>query len=875
MMRKLFTLFVLLTVAVLAANAQDRKTWDFTKGFKATTIANLTADETNWTASEGSGRKWFESKKRTGGTEISCTVNGETWIVPETQGLIFHASSAKHLNVVYDGGTNDDTHIWLNGAKGEDAVTIPGVPAGDSLVVVFSSHGGNAERGFKVSTSGVSDINGATTFASGGQSRVVLFNNNETAVDVKLSANVGGMHFYYFQIGEGDTVAPAQMAYITDASVKPIEDDNVYQLLSQREGDEVTVFDLSTQTINPEQLRDFKVTIIGPTVDVSKAAVLKEALSWTPILCLNASIVAEWGYAEVETTAAFARINETKSQMFTDVELETSEEEGSVLILAESGFDAQAEALRLSSYFDGDDVLAVTMDEEDPATFIHTHNITHNGYIYFPYVPDYTAAAAQALNNAVDMLADSKADVTAAAMPTLKLEYKDLNTNIIMTAPKLPKAQVYYTLDGTDPDTGSLLYDEPVNVTTETVVKAVAIAEGYTLSSVSEITADIRTQPKTPVISWSMVEDGKTKVTLSCESEDADIFYNITNTTDTLASSKYTGEPFYINMPQTVTAFSVTGGMVFSEPVSERVLVKNPRVVIDVASHFAALRWDGNNPDSLTVANGKGMFSWGASAATQWLGEGTEETVVDPETGDETTVTVHTDADLRPYEIRNEPLDEPQWALYSRGECLVWQTNTPDNKDIGNNEGGYHPSVAEDIDELFPVSNYDVQFYKLFSGEQPNADIRTIDKYTAPLDVVVLANMQGGNLLVQVSTDNENWIAVGDTINPTGNSRMWNKFTRSYDVEGDVYVRLAHVAGGTGAKIFDIYIANQGEKSNALIAEIQQEFDQYMSGIEEVRHTLTATKGIYNLNGVRLPAMQRGLNIVVESDGTVKKVLMK
>ena len=50
-MKKFFTL-ALLALLSFTVQAEDRKTRDFVnKGFKATTINNLEADATNWTAS--------------------------------------------------------------------------------------------------------------------------------------------------------------------------------------------------------------------------------------------------------------------------------------------------------------------------------------------------------------------------------------------------------------------------------------------------------------------------------------------------------------------------------------------------------------------------------------------------------------------------------------------------------------------------------------------------------------------------------------------------------------------------------------------------------------------------------------------------------
>ena len=46
-MKKTFTLILFLVCLALSASAQDKKTWDFTLGVSAETIANLEADP-NW-----------------------------------------------------------------------------------------------------------------------------------------------------------------------------------------------------------------------------------------------------------------------------------------------------------------------------------------------------------------------------------------------------------------------------------------------------------------------------------------------------------------------------------------------------------------------------------------------------------------------------------------------------------------------------------------------------------------------------------------------------------------------------------------------------------------------------------------------------------
>lgn len=864
-MKKFFFFTFLCLLLSVDASAQGRKTWDFTKGFSGTTIANLVADEANWTYQESGTKKWAESKARTAETEITCMVNGQSWTLPETQGLIFSAKSAKHLNVVYAEGS-DDTHIWLNGAKGEDAVTIPDVPAGEKLTVTFSSHGGKDDRGFKVSTSGVADAEGKTQFLSAGQMTVELINNNSESVNVKLSATGGGMHFYKFVIGEGDEELASKVAYLYDGTP-----DNVLAALQASEQYTVTPVNVTTETVTAEGLQAYDVTVIAASVPADNAvvAVVKDALPWTPFLNMNSGLYPAWGYGEAVAASEFVLMKSPKNSLFNGLTEDDKvvEEIGALLPVSE-GEDAIT-GVKLGAYFADDAVPGVDFADETIA-LIHTHNITHNGYVFIPAASQYPSGLQKVLVNAIDELIKSKASISAASAPKMKLEYKDLNTNVIITAPNLPKAEVYYTTDGSTPSVSSLKYTGPVNVTSETVFKAVAIAEGYTLSDVAEITADIKSQPKTPVISYEQNE-GNTVVTLSCETPDVDIWYNFENeaTTDTLKSTKY-AEPFTITMPQYVNVFAVAGQAVWSEVATQRVLVKNPRVVIDVVAHFEAKQWTvDNNAAGLAVANGKGMFSWGASAASMYNGEGTKETVTDPETGDQVERIVYNTEDMREPEIVNEPGENPEWKLKSYGTCLIWQNITAQTANFGDNSN-YNPIYSTDVDPLFPVTKYDIQFYKFFEGQEPNASIETIGKYKAPIDVVVLANMQGGPLLVQVSADGQQWTTIGE-IEKTGMSRMWSKYTQSYDGTDEVFVRVTEEVASSGPKVFDIYIANQGEQSQALLQQLNEE----LTGIADVRKPAATAAGIFSLSGVRLNGLQRGVNVVVSADGTAKKVMIQ
>ena len=114
---------------------------------------------------------------------------------------------------------------------------------------------------------------------------------------------------------------------------------------------------------------------------------------------------------------------------------------------------------------------------------------------------------------------------------------------------------------------------------------------------------------------------------------------------------------------------------------------------------------------------------------------------------------------------------------------------------------------------------------------------------------------------------------VGEEIAATGYSRMWKKYTNSYDGNEEVYIRLTQKTGSLGAKIFDIYVANAGEKSQELLDQLNEE---YANGIQDISYPAKKiAAGIYNLNGTRLSTLQRGINIVVYEDGSVKKVFVK
>ena len=860
-MKKIFTLTLLSLIISLGVNAQSKKTWDFTKGLSAETVDNLNADEANWKAngtdSDGNTNNWQNAVKPSPNEEL--TANGV--VIKETAGLLFDIGNNKSNSI----------HIAQNKirlTRANTTITFPKLKNGQKVTIVGRSANGTAtDRGIQPVQDHIQFVSGERT-----DEKCIFLGNSvegslgtysftweivtteQDAVDVqfKLSPNAG-IDFTLFMIDEGDAAVNANIAYFYDPSAG---EDAFLNYLQNRENTKITKFDaFDNNTIQPETLQQFDAVVIGSFAQNSPhASVIKEAMPWVPMLNLNSKLYAAWGYGEeVPQEMPIGIVSDRKSPLFNNVEL--MEVDGMYIV------ELSAEPLigiKLGEYFNGDATPIVCGDSETPLA--HLHNANHNSYIFLPGNASPTPAMLQIVSNAIDMLIDSKSEITKTPAPVISYEYKDMNTNVTITPSRnLPKTRLFYTTDGTEPTEASTEYTDVINLTSATTVKAVAIAEGYLLSDVTEQEIEIKSQPKTPQISYEE-SDGFTTITITSESEDAEVWYNFNETTDTIISSKYT-EPIVITMPANITVFSVAGGAVWSEIAQQRILVKNPRVVIDVAAHFRAPKWD-------NISNGSGLFSWGKSAASMYEGEG-DEIIVDPETGEETIA----HGAEKEYETIDEPGDDPQWVIMSKGQSVIWQSNGPSTSTIGSNEGGYFPATAEDIDERFPVTSYDIQFYKIQSGEPANAVIQSKNKYQAPLDVVTIANMQGGPVSVQVSADGVNWTNVGDDIEATGYTRMWKKYTNSYNGNDEVYVRLAQTTGTLGAKIFDIYIANAGEESKKLLEELNEE---YTNGIQDISYsTKKIAAGIYNLNGARVNTLQRGINIVVYSDGQVKKVLVK
>ena len=906
-MKKISTLLALLLMVSIGANAQKyRKTWDFRNGFSAATIAALQADmeQNGATGGESHWRDYEKDAALTGGGEgaywaadngvpgnedgyATTTVDGVTTVIPELEGLTLKGLKAKGFVIAYNFAQsanenspsgmfpNGKSFIWFNG-KGL-TFKIKNVKKGETLKMGIESHKNTEARGINISVDGEQlnpeSGNNVPTYYED-----VVWNIPDDTPDVDDYTDVSvtttnGCHIYYIIVGEGDSPEDlsTNVALLLDASGISVDQLPAFTSLFSTENTKITPINVAgdISAVTSDYLQTFDVVAIAPNIapDNAIVPVLKEALPFVPVLNTNGSLYDAWGYGEsVTTSTPFGIVNDTKNALFKDIELPEIDEGVSGIVFTN---ETPVTGVKLGEYFADDDILVSSFGEPD-ITAIHAHNIYHNGYLYLPYsimafVDAYSATVVPLMQNAIGILAASKSDITKVPAPTFELEFKDLNTNVIIKSVN-SKAQIYYTIDGSEPTTESTLYTGPFNLTQETTVKAAAIAEGYRLSDVASILVPMKRQAETPVISYT-TENGKAVVTLTCTTPDAVIWYNYTESPDSTASSKYTG-PFTLTENKNVSAFALSDEFVLSELATEAIYIKDAKVRIDQVAHMDANPTDYNEGSTST----RYYFSWGKdkSAYPYWDTESEPIVEVD-ENGNENIVGYK---DLSP----QETVDFGNgWKIVSRGHVMIWE-NIKAGKQYGVTSG-YNPATVDDYSDL--VTSYYINIGEWNTSYPRNGIIATTVKYAGPFDIVsFISNGNSGGspeCVFEISADSINWEQVGDTCVLAAGQRLYKKFVCSYEGTDEVFIRTRIAEANSKAGYYDIYIMNEGENSKALEEQMNEDYKNHSTGIQEIgkANESVVTTAIYDINGVRQNTLRKGINIVKMSNGNVKKVLVK
>lgn len=879
-MKKFITLgmTLLLTVSAGAQDAEVRKIWDFRQGFSQETLDNLSADtkESNGYWTDMSASSFYESKKRSSTGELKCKIGGEDWVIPETKGIVFSGTSAKHICLQYE-SAKFGSHVWLNGGKAEDAITIPSVPAGDSVTVIFSSHKDTENRGFTIKTSGFTGKDGSTTtWKTTAMDTAVIINNNDVASDLKLQAT-SGMHYHFICVGKvpsEDADTRTKIAYLYDSGYENYDpesdlDDILNVIMTEKLSDvKYTRIDVAgdVSAVTADSLETFDAVIVSSAINATNpyASTIKEAIAFVPMLNLSTNLYEAWGYGKATTT----QTNEIlvgeaarKSSLFSPSDSEAEpyiSEDGKLQLLAEGGAITGYTAEE-GTYFANDSVYATA----DGINAIHIHNDKHNAYLMIPYSYDQAPdeSAIDILYNAVSLLTNTKAAITNTGKPSISESYSHLATVVsIKSATK--NAKVYYTIDGSTPTTASTAYTEPFVVNDENVtVKAIALADGYLLSDIAEKTISIHELAKAP--SFSLDEaDGQTTVTIVPATEGDSIFFNYTGS-DAIAQSELYTAPITLTKHATITAFAAAKDKYLqSVAVSEAVEVKNEKVRLDILSQF-----DANKED------------WQPTAGTYYIGKSGYNFYTDEVIGTyEDSLGIHNKYAEADSLFTHNP--GKGWELKTYGQVVAWEANSLGHA-VGNVDA-YNPATAYDNSET-NASNYHITFAGVGSngdGEKDptSAALQTTEALQAPFDIVAILGGKGAiKMEVFVSTDTTdvaNWQSIGFVYSPDVEAdtkgRLYQKNLLSYEGTDKVFVKLA--AKNTSGRLFNVIVYNAGEKSEQYTGIVNVNKADEAAG--EVVRTI-----VYSMNGTQLNKAAKGVNIVktIYANGSVKtqKVIVK
>lgn len=872
-MKKNIITLTLGLMTVIGAGAQERRNWNFTHGWSDETLANIEQNITaggGWTL-ESPGN--YQIGNREAGP-LTVNIDGTAWEIPETQGLQFGATSAKHIVIAYDNqlGYHGKQFLWINGSKDQDYFTIPKVAAGEKIFVVYESHNKEEERGFKTTTDGVF-IDGTTdqTATSTISIDTAVFCVQEyygvESVDVTFQATAG-IHLYRICVGQElyddePVVEKYKVAYIYDSGFEGYDkaadmplDLITYELPNRIENMELVEIDAAQAdgSVTKDSLMAFEAVVVSGAMrkDNSMAQTVKEAVAYVPMVNLSPELYETWGYAKavktgmntlyVDTTAA-------KSTLFEPSSASTRpyvDEDGNFSMFI-SGDGAAGYDAPQGSYFANDSVLAWA----GSTPVIHVHNMERNAYIMVPYTypmgePDESFI--DILPNAIKMVMQTKKAVVKTAKPTVTTTLKKLATEVKFDC-STPNTTYKYTTDGSDPATNGTAYTGPFLITKAgTIVKVVAQGDGYLPSDVvSSDPVEVKDQVATPVISVAQ-ETGKSTVTIECATPGAEIYYNFSGVADPAAAELYL-EPITMTQHSTVYAFATNYELVQSEVASCLVTVPGESVRIDTLAYM------NSNDEAYPTGDICKAFSYYTTEqAVDGAGQPLYDDLGNP---------IYLPSDSVFY------LDFGNgWAVGSMGQRINNQT-TAATAEVGT--GVYGPLTIAD----HGATDGAMSFLTTKSDTDPaSAWLQSTVKLQAPFDVVVFMTGQGAygdsnSLELLVSPDSTQWTSLG--MFTTIEMKNIERKVMSYEGSDNVYIKLRSVCD-EGMKstairtmIFDLMVLNHGKLS--------EEYEDMVSGISNAQPDgeIVRTE-IYSLSGTRLPAMKRGINIVKEvyANGTVK-----
>ena len=898
-----------LVLGTSAANAQVRK-WNFTS-WSAETQANLMAGafENSQTAAPASG--WSDIEKATGtaptdvskancfwevtaqGTAEGATLMANNAVIKELEGLLYINTAARSLAIALNyqepnasssfGPYHGASYLWL-GSNKKNYFVIPNVALGSTITMGVESHKITDARGVELyagtahTTSGtkLKDADGndvAVPTAYTEQEWVVPADladglNEDGTVDV-LIYNTNGCHLYYITVDDHSSVTPddVKVAYLYDSSYGNdtgfgygtnggLESDPIWNNPVQSYSAQAIDLAESVQTLTAEELNDslisYDVVILSEAVSSGNkyAKALNGIINFVPMLNLKSYMYKNWGYgkgANPSPKATAVKVGEDylDSPLFADIDID---EEGNITLFdcedvstLAGGNLVQGYTATAGKLFADDEVIATVSG----INAIHSHG-TRNQYMLIPISSDNLNLIAEPtltlVYNAISVLALTKSKVQNAAAPIVSQAQSNQVTTVTLSC-TTADAAIYYTVDGTEPTEASAVYSEPFTVTVDsTVVKAFAIAHGYNNSDVTTATIRVFGQAAAPVISV----DGATFTITAAEG--AKIYYNYLGSNKVAESAVYS-DTVTVAEPTTVTAFVTADDALQSEVATAEVTVEGYVYRYDIMGHFDAKRSVYGTPNF--AANTKGdpyLFSWGNKAVSSYDSTNVIGTHVVPAVDG-------SDSTVNDYAIKTpETVESEDWIIASSGQVITNENGTI-AYGVGDGTSGYFAETAEDTrlanDSIGITAN--MVNFKGRSGNTPfTATISSKQKFAGPFDIIVYtANGGTGHpdVDIQISADGQTWDSIA-SVNYAQTRRYRCRTKVAYNEANEVYVRVAHMGGGSDAIVYDIYILNAGEHTQEVL------------GIRAIEDVPAVINGVtYNLFGQQVDKNYKGIVI--------------
>ena len=830
-MKKLLTLTSLFSLLCLGASAQEEVNENPVIQYKVTgavesgSTVSVTDAEENEVMTVTYGPDYTGTKiENTTPAQYNITQNAK-WTTSSSKVTL---AGQSYTNWVSGSGNpatiNEDNTLTfpsLSSAPGA-GIWVKLTPATNAIITVCATNvgynkslyvlgGANGSKNPALQyTTGNTD-EGWADFENGKTTGDVFGATGGSNIAIRFTAKAG-VDYYFFLAGSkmrflGCTYQLTTAGNADEAKkiawVSPYDDpesNDMYRMYAVTDGYDYTAINSTTTEITADSLRTFDAVVVSTGVTASDAvySLLEQNIAFVPMVNLNASL---FGYEEQQTgnIQLVAQTTATgASDLFDGISL--NEETGE--------FEYADVAVNVPERFASDVVYAKNED----FTAFHRHTPNRNSYILLASPADAdldTDLWSTLLANAMNMAAQSKKTVTAAANPSFSPSYVDGKTTVNLSC-ATSDAEIFYSLDGEDFQvyTGALSFTEP------TTVYAYALAEGYEQSGTAQSDIIIKTQMAAPTISQTHATNSTT-ISFSA-AEGAKVYFSFVKDTDPAKMALYT-EPVTISEPATVYALATSDAMLPSELATAVVnidSITSETIRLDTLAHM-----DCNQAeyfDAVSAYCTENYSGTGNASAFYYFGKNAWNYYQLNDDGTIKKDSVEVEGEWQytyyPNEESLKTIDfQNGWIMKTNGqpatiECIDGPAQ------VGNGNTGRYADNVTDLVAGGPTKGL-IDFGGKKDGEPYTLSIETTEKYQGPFDVVAYlgnGSTKEIDLKAQVSVDGKEWTTIGN-LAYSSNQRYWKRSRLSYEGTEEVYVRVT--GGGSKPQLYDIYLLNNGELS--------------------------------------------------------------